>query len=109
MAPPETCPPDPDNVSSDLCDHGQAMTCDYGDGVVCGCTWSGAPPVDGGMPYYWECFQPPLGGCPPVVPNAGQPCSLPPGNSCNYGFMCGQVMMGCQNGLWVLEGESACS
>ena len=107
--PSDVCPADPNNPPDGVCSTGAAMFCIYGEGYACDCEWyGGPPPTDGGFAEQWACFGPPGGGCPALAPNAGQACSMPSGQQCLYGPTCSSMYMACQNGYWILAGQTAC-
>jgi hypothetical protein len=63
-----------------------------------------------GMPYDWQCADPPnTADCPPTVPNDGTPC-LSPGLECTYGDVCtpAGALVDCKNGLWLWNTMIAC-
>jgi hypothetical protein len=102
------CPEDPTQVPDGFCPGGdlpETVNCDYGDGLVCGCTVAFGPdpsPV-------WVCSTH-FGddACPSVMPNVGQPCNLPSDASCSYTYNCHGFMIECWDGLWFVTGEMVC-
>lgn len=106
--PGDECPEDPNNVPDGFCPGGdlpETVNCDYGDGLVCGCTVAFGPEPAA----VWSCLH--RAGhedCPSVAPNVGQACSLPSEASCSYNYACHGFVLECRDGLWVVAGEMVC-
>jgi len=94
---PTACPMPPPNPTSACSD--ATLSCWYGDGTRCSCSACkfGTPfPVCQTVdPPEWYCATP-AAGCPPVIPQAGTPCSTP-GASC--GPDC-TLPITCTDGVW---------
>lgn len=100
---PAACPspaPDSGTVCSDA-----SLGCWYDDGRRCRCSscqggtqYPVCQPID---PPEWACFSP-RAGCPPVIPQAGDPCSTP---NLDCGPNC-ELEVVCPDGVWVwLRGD----
>ncbi len=97
------CPaPAPAPVPHTHCDT-EGITCAFADGTQCICTFCDTGFPCGGPGPRWACGTPEV-GCPPLPPNAGEPCDQT-GRMCDYGYVClgGTTAICDPSGFWIWD------